>query len=150
MKAFLIGLLLVACASTAPQASAAEDFSTTVVFKDANGDLSQKSQENLRKLLRLCAEQGRIDLWVTFDMTFQGDPSLRTPEVIAHEALQKRSHMQDSIAPLIRQRKAHLLEIPTALRQAPGVPVRVTAAGLRSLVRDAGVKHISLRLSPSE
>ena len=117
------------------------EFIELPAYRDVSGEYTATSVSNLRTMARIANAEGHIDLWVTFDMDFTGDPAQRTPEVIRQEAQIKRRLINAVITPLGRD--ASLLEVPSGLEEAPGCLVRATPAGLRGLVVSEHVKHMS-------
>jgi len=117
------------------------EFIELPAYRDINGEYTATSVSNLRTMARVANAEGHIDLWVTFDMDFTGDPAQRTREVIRQEARTKQRLINAVIRPLGRD--ALLLKVPSGLEEAPGCPVRATPAGLRGLVDSEHVKHMS-------
>lgn len=114
-----------------------------VVYRDATGELTQQSRKNLSDLIKVATREGPIAVWVVFDIPFEGNPDLRTPDVIESEAASKRAAFSEHVSPLIAQGLAVELDSGVAmLDEAPGAMLRVTANGLRRLSRDPGIKHI--------
>lgn len=119
----------------------AQELTELSAYRDVSGEYTGASVSNLRTMAQIADVEGRIDLWVTFDMDFTGDPALRTPDVIQQEARVKRRLINAVVVPL--GRAASLLETPSGLAEAPGCLVRATPEGLRGLVQSDYVKHIT-------
>ncbi len=119
----------------------AVEFIELNAYRDVNGEYTAVSVGNLKTMARVANAEGHIDLWVTFDMDFTGDPAQRTRKVVQQEAQVKQQLINDVITPLGRH--AILLEVPAGLTEAPGCLVRATLAGLQRLVKSENVKHMS-------
>jgi len=119
----------------------ATEFTELHAYRDVSGEYTAASVGNLRTMARVARGEGHIDLWVTFDMDFTGDPAQRTPEVVQQEEQAKQRLINAVIVPLGRE--ASLLEVPSGLAEAPGCLVRATPAGLRGLAKSEHVKHMS-------
>lgn len=113
-----------------------------VVYRGVDGNLTRESVRNLRTLRRIAARIGHITVWVDFDIPFEVNPELRTPEVIAENEAARQQAMDEIIAPLVARGQASEVEIEGPGTQAPGCLVSVSQSALRSLARNPKVKHI--------
>lgn len=110
-----------------------------VVYRGLDGRLTDMSVQNLYTLRNLAARNGRIVVWVDFDIPFEVDPALRTPEVIAENEASRQAAMAEVVAPLIATGAAEELDLES---QAPGCLLSVSQRALRDLARNPKVKHI--------
>lgn len=134
-------IMLALLAITALPALAIE-LSDVVVYRGIDGNLTQASQRGLRILRKAARDNGQIQIWILFDMGFESNPALRTPEVERAEAAVKASLIEAVVVPL-RRVVALVVPTPDGLESAPGCMVHVTERGLVALVRDSRVKHVS-------
>jgi hypothetical protein len=112
-----------------------------VVFRGLDGKLTQESVSSLRELRTLAAREGSVHIWVDFDIPFQGNPDLRTPEVVAEEARLRAEAIREIIVPLERRRLVQRVSMPVETG-APGCLVNATPAGLTQLAKNPRVQHI--------
>lgn len=113
-----------------------------VVYRGVDGELTDLSKRNLKVLRRQAEENGRIAVWVTFDIPFEVNPELRTPDVVAENEASRQQAMDEMIAPLIARGDASELEIEGSDSQAPGCLISVSKWALQRLARNPKVKHI--------
>lgn len=124
----------------APLLSVADNFESYFLYRDHSGKLTKFSLDNLKVLRNEAREHEQISVWIMFDMDFQPDPTLRTPDVVQAEADVKAKMIEDVVAPLWRDVK--LLPTPAGLGGAPGVLLSVSEIGLVRLAHDKRVKHV--------
>lgn len=129
----LIGLLL-SCAVCSEEHLTA--------FRDAEGIYSKLSHDNIVRMRELARQYGTISVWVSFGISFQGNPELRTADVVAQEALAKEEAYTNIVEPLVAAGDATVLELAEFQSQAPGFFLEVTRQGIHKLAKDRGVKHI--------
>lgn len=132
----LVFLLIFACSS-----AYAVDYEDIVIYRGIDGELTEASKNDLKELRKEARLIGQIKIWIMFDMGFQANPALRTPEVVQAEAAVKASMIADVVVPL--SGRVALLTTPEGLGGAPGVMVEATERGLFALARDTRVKHIT-------
>lgn len=114
-----------------------------VVYRDSSGVLTEQSRKNLRSLVRKANYDGTITVWVVFNMPFQADPMLRSPEIVAAESEAKKAAYAAHIVPLINHGLAYELDANSELLiEAPGTMLSVRAGGLQLLARNPSIKHI--------
>lgn len=113
-----------------------------VVYRGVDGELTDASVQNLKTLRNIAAREGRITIWVDFDIPFEVNPELRTPEVIAENEAARQQAKDEIIAPLVASGQASEEEIGGPGTQAPGCLVSVSQLALRTLARNPKVKHI--------
>ena len=111
-------------------------------YRDASGDFSDLSVENLNKMRNKAKAEGAILVWVSFGIPFQGDPGLRTPEVEASEAAALQAEYIAVVAPIVFSGDATVLERPQPTVPAPGYLLEVNHKGIISLSKHPHVKHI--------
>lgn len=126
-----------------------ESLKEITAHRGLDGAYSSKSLRNISAMHRDASRLGGIEIWVTFDMVFQGNPDLRTQEDIDSEAQIKSWLISQVIQPVVGDGEAALLDVPAGLAQAPGCRVLVTADGLERIARHPDVKHLNYaRISP--
>lgn len=116
---------------------------TIVAFRGESGEFTLQSQRGLAMMRQVVTTDGSIDLWITFDMPFEGNPELRTDEVIATESQIKQWLVSQTVAVIASRGHARILDTPTGLEQAPGCRIRVTFRGFEELLTFSEVKHIT-------
>lgn len=113
-----------------------------VVYRGADGELTEQSLNNLRELRVTAQKEKGIAIWVGFNIPFQSTPALRTPEVVAQEAASRDQLIEEIIYPLYANGSAWESSEPTLVTAAPGCLIMVSQAALRDLARNPKVKHI--------
>lgn len=129
-----IGLILCAFSSSASQ------LTETVVFRDVDGSFSAKSRQGIREFMKVAAAQGDIQLWVAFDMPFEGNVELRTPGVVRSESQIKSRIINEVVS---RMRGVTVVNSPADLIAAPGCMVKATPRGVIEIVREELIIHLS-------
>lgn len=124
-----------------PQVTAAE-LDGLVVYRDATGALTRESKKNLRELRKLAKRTVTITVWVTYNIKFQGNPELRTPDVVAAEAAAKQRVFDELVLPLLERRDVDIADNALIGTGIPGIMLEVSSKGLVSLAHDRRVKHI--------
>ena len=114
---------------------------TDVVYRGVDGKLSPTSKQNLHVLKKAARKEGSIKIWIAFEMNFQPNPALRTPEVELAESTVKASLISEIVEPLAND--ALLLPTPNGLGGAPGCMVKVTEQGIIGLMESEKIRHVS-------
>lgn len=125
--------------------SHASDITTVVAYRGADGRYSHASNENFKAMRHAAKAYGRIEVWVAFDMDYQGDPLLRDDEDVQSEAQVKQWHISQTIQPIVDLGQATMLPVPQGFEQAPGCLISVSESGLKKLKKISEVKHLSYK-----
>ena len=117
------------------------------ISKGLHGNIDNDEKRTLAAFTAAAAHNGTIRIWIAFDMLFVGDPMLRTPEVVAREALVKQELIDRVVMPLVSAGQAELP--PQLLSGAPGCELFASTVALRRLAEDEDVTFIGyLGISP--
>ena len=145
-------LVLLFCLLSAFSLSVYSDRSDKLVgssyYRGVDGATADALRQ-LKKMAQAAKRLGSIAVWITFDTPFEGNPELRTPEVIAQQNTQVQEIYAESVEPLIDADEAWDLPAPSALANAPGRMVEVTRTGLLALASDDNVLYIAYMSSGS-
>lgn len=114
-------------------------------YRDSSGRFTDSSELNLQEMHHIASIEETITVWVNFDISFQGNPELRTPDVVAREKRDLKLAIRSVIEPLEDSGDAHQLPVPGEAPQVPGCMVEITAAGLIALTQNELVKHLALK-----
>lgn len=122
--------------------SAVADEGPLIVFRDDTGHLAAGSMRNATLLTEKAALEGDIALWITFDVEFQPDASQLSPEELDEQNARVERIRDDVLKPLMEiGLVSHHRNGPVA--RGPGCLISATAAGVRRLVDDQRVIHIT-------
>ena len=126
----------------------ANDLDGISVYRGVDDELTEQSKHNLLILRRAAVANGRIDIWVTFDVFFEGNPEKQTKAVINKLHRDVRRAYNKSVLPIIRRGEAVEGAVPDQLLNAPGRPVSISSNGLASLMLNYRVKHVTYFVPP--
>lgn len=141
LRVFLILALI--SLTAVPQYALSKQSEMLVAFRDSSGSYTKESTKALRAMGKAATKSGQIEIWVTFDMKFVGNPVLRTPEIVANETAEKHRLISLTIGQIAQIGEGVLLPTPSGLEEAPGCMVAVTVRGLDLLAAHSEVKHLS-------
>lgn len=111
------------------------------VYRGIDGEYSSLSMQNL-EALQQAAGNGRINIWVAFNMSYEGNPALRTPEIEYQESQIKQELIDSVIVPLAQAGFAIQLPMSTEQLGAPGCKLSIKSEGLALLAASPDVKFI--------
>ncbi|MGI9224036.1 MAG: hypothetical protein ACR2QX_06130 [Woeseiaceae bacterium] len=133
-------LLVIVLAFSATFASKSD---IQIAFRGSDGEYTKESRRSLKSMAHAAKKEGSIEIWITFEMAYVGDPAQRTADVIQSESQEKEWLTSLTLGDAIAAGHAEILPTPFGLEQAPGCMVSVTETGLELLLGQQKVKHIS-------
>lgn len=119
----------------------AQSLEGLTVYRGIDGEYSSLSMQNLETLQQAAGNE-RITIWVAFNMIYEANPDLRTPEIEYQESQIKQELIDFVIAPLAHAGVAIQLPMSAELLGAPGCKLSIKSEGLALLAASPDVKFI--------
>jgi hypothetical protein len=113
-----------------------------VYYWQPDGTISDQSKDNAKDMRELAKEHGYVTLWLVLNYPFNVYFEDMSPEEIAEQSAHVAQGFQEVLAPLIATGDVwHRTEGPYI--RGPGIAVRATDKGLRSLLGDTRIRQIT-------
>ena len=113
-----------------------------VYYWEPDGSISEQSKDNAMEMRNIAKEQGYVTLWLVLNYPFNVYFDEMTPEEIAEQQQNVALGFEEILDPLVASGDVwHRTEGPFI--KGPGIAVRATDKGLRSLLRDDRILQIS-------
>ncbi len=134
-------LIYVSVLLLASQALAQEKH-TYSFYRDGDGSVSAHAKDQAELMLRYAKEHGQITLWLTLNYSYNVDFENMTPQELNTQETEVAQRLNEILAPLLSRGDAWHPDSGVFIR-GPGCTVRVTAKGLKRLLRDGRLYQIS-------
>ena len=136
----VLGLALLAAMVIVAPAFAEER--PLIYYWEPDGTISEQSRENAQEMRDVAKEQGYVTLWLVLNYPFNVYFDDMSPEEIAEQRANVAQGFQEILTPLIAAGEVWNRSDGPYIR-GPGIAVRATDKGLRSLLRDTRILQIT-------
>lgn len=120
----------------------AQEHQTYAFYRNAEGEVSQFAEEQAQQMILYAKEHGQITLWLVLNYPFRVDWANMTPQELSAQKAEITQRFGELLGPLVSSGDAWHPPSGVFIR-GPGCTVRVTAKGLKRLLKDQRLFQIT-------